>query len=158
MKGLFLENGHVEVGINAVADFAAGDVESDIVSMKNHGRVVFLCHWGVGTTGVVALTVDACDDVSATNTAKVPFWYRKITAAGAPGTLTRADKDTGVSNTAGSNQVIAIEVLAEDLAALGYSYVRLNVNETTADPLLGGVLALMLDPRHAGGTPASAVV
>lgn len=150
MPGLQIEEMLAEVGIAAVADFAAGDVASDIVNMVNHDSVVFICHWGVGTTGVVQLTVDACSDTSASATAKIPFWYRKVTAAGTHGAVTLADKDTGVSNSAASNQVFLIEVQRQALAASGYNYVRLNVNETTDDPLLGGVLILMLQPRVAG--------
>lgn len=150
MPGLLIEEMVAEVGIAAVADFAAGDVASDIVSMVNHDSVVFICHWGVGTTGVVALTVDACDDTTPSNTAKIPFWYRKVTAAGTHGAVTLADKDTGVSNSAASNQIFLVEVQRQALAASGYEYVRLNVNETTDDPLLGGVLVLMGRPRFAG--------
>lgn len=149
MPGLLIEELIPEVGIAAVADFAAGDVTSDIVNMRDYDSVVFICHWGVGTTGVVQLTVDACDDTSASNTAKVPFHYRNMTAAGTIGAVTLADKDTGFSNTAGSNQITLIEVRAQALAASGYNYVRLNVNETTDDPLLGGVLILMGKPRFA---------
>ena len=150
MPPLLIETMHAEIGINAVADFAAGDVASDIVNMRDYDSVVFLAHWGVGTTGVVKLTVDACDDVSASNTAKVPFHYRQLTGGGTSGAVTLADKDDGVSNTAGSNQAFLVEVRAQALAASGYNYVRLNVNETTDDPLLGGVLVLMGKPRFAG--------
>lgn len=158
LKGLAMENDHFEVGIAAVADFAAGDTDSDVVNMKNHNRVRFIVHWGVGATGIVKLTAEACDDVVPTNTEEVPFWYRITASGGTPGTPTRATAAGGVSNTAGSNQVIEIEVLAEDLAASGYSYVRLHVDETTDSPLLGGVLVQMLEPMHAGDAQESAVV
>lgn len=151
MNGLFLEQSHTEIGIAAVADFAAADVFSDVVNMKNYGRVVFVAHWGVGTTGVVKLTAQACDDVTPSNTTAVPFYYR-INKAGVFGAVTRATAADGVSNEAASNQVIMVEVLAEDLAAAGFQYVRLSVDETTDSPLLGGVLVMQLDPKY---TPAS---
>jgi hypothetical protein len=144
--GLFLERSHTEIGIAAVADFAAGDVFSDVVNMRNYGRVVFITHWGVGTTGVVKLTVEAADDAAASNVTAVPFYYR-INKAGVFGAVTRATAADGVSNEAASNQVIVVEVLAEDLGAAGYQYVRLNVDETTDNPLLGGVLIMQLDPK-----------
>lgn len=149
---LFLEGAQAEIGINAVADFAAGDVFSDVVSLKNHGRVVFITHWGVGTTGVVNLTVQACDDVTPSNTAAVPFHYR-INANGTHGALTAATADGGVSNVAGSNQVIMCEIDTANLLASGYSYARLSVNETTDAALLGGVIVLLLDPIHSRTTP-----
>ena len=148
MSGLHLERSHFEIGIAAIADFAAGDVFSDVVNMKNYGRARFITHWGVGATGIVKLTVEACDDVVPTNVTKVPFWYR-INTAGVAGAITRAAVAAdGVSNLVGSNQVIEIEVLAEDLAVTGRQYVRLSIDETTDSPLLGGVLIEQLDPRY----------
>jgi hypothetical protein len=159
MPGLLIESLVPEVGINAVADFAAGDVASDVFNMRDYDSVLFLVHWGVGTTGVVKLTVDACDDVVPTNTAKIPFHSRKMIAAGTIGAVTLADKDDGVSNLAGSNQLFLIEVRAQALAASGYNYVRVNVDETTDDPLLGCVLVLGAKPRFAGtdAVPTSTV-
>lgn len=153
---LFIEKAQAEVGIAAVADFASADVFSDIVSLKNHGRVVFITHWGVGTTGVVKLTVQACDDVSASNTSAVPFHYR-INADGTHGALTAATAADGVSNVAGSNQVIMCEIDASALLASGYSFARLSVDETTDSPLLGGVIVLMLDPLNSQTTAVSAL-
>ena len=53
-----------------------------------------------------------------------------------------------MSNTAGSNQIIECEVTAAQLAASGYQYVRLNVDETTDAALLGGVLIQLGNPKH----------
>lgn len=153
-SGLFLERFHSEIGIAAVADAFANDVFSDVVNMKGYGRIVFVTHWGVGATGVVKLTVQACDDVVPSNTAAVPFWYR-INNAGTTGAVTAATATDGVSNTAGSNQIIFVEIPAEALQASGYQYVRLSVDETTDSPLLGGVLIFQLDPLFTAGTAAS---
>lgn len=159
MTSLMLERGHIEIGIAAVADFAAGDVFSDVVSMKRHNRVRFIVHWGVGTTGVVKLTVEACDDVVPSTTAKVPFWYL-INKAGVLGDVTyQGTAADGVSNAAASNQVIIVETTAAliNSAAQGYGFVRLSVDETTDSPLLGGVLIELLEPRHADGDPQTAL-
>lgn len=152
----FLETAQLEVGIAAVADFAAGDVFSDVISLKNHGRVVFITHWGVGATGVVKLTVQACDDVTPSNTSAVPFHYR-INSGGTHGAFTAATAADGVSNAAASNQIIACEIDAAALLAAGYGYARLSVDETTDSPLLGGVLVLLLDPIHQRATPLTAL-
>jgi hypothetical protein len=154
--GLHMMSSHFEVGINAVADAFAGTVTSDIVSMKHHNRVKFIAHWGVGTTGTVTFTVEACDDVSASNTSAIAYYYRVTTAAAAPGAVTAATS-SGFTTTAGSNQVIEIEVPAENLAASGYSYVRLKGVEVANDPLLGGILIQMLEPRFPAATQPSSV-
>lgn len=152
MTARLMENDHFEVGIAPVADFAGADpVYSDVVNMKNHGRVRFLVFWGVGTTGTIKFTVEACDNTTPSNVTAIPFMYRVTAAAGTPGTPTATTASTGYTNTAGSNQIIEIEVLAEDLSSTGYGYVRLKLDEVTNDPILGGVLIQMADPRFAIG-------
>jgi hypothetical protein len=150
MSGLFIEQSHIEVGIAAVADvFGADGVGSDVFNMKDHNRIVFIVHWGVGTTGVNKFTVQACDNVTPSNTTAIPFHYRTLTAEADPGAVTAATAATGFSNTAGSAQVILIEVTAAAVNATGYQYVRLYADETTDAAVLGGVLALLLEPRYA---------
>ena len=130
---LLMEESHLEVGINAVADFGDTGVQSDVVSMKNHQSVRFIVHWGVGATGTQTITVEACDDVVPTNTSAVPFYSRTTVAAAAPGAIT-ARTSSGFTTTAGSNQVIEIEVRADALAASGYGYVRLKLLEVVNSP------------------------
>jgi hypothetical protein len=154
--GPHMYRSHFEVGINAVADAFAGTVTSDVVSMQNHNRVKFIAHWGVGTTGTVTFTVEACDDAAASNTSAIPFVYRVTVAAAAPGAITAATS-AGFTTTAGSNQVIEIEVPAENLNASGYKFVRLKGVEVANDPLLGGVLIEMLEPRNPSATATSEI-
>lgn len=154
--GLQMASSHLEVGINAVADAFASTVTTDIVSMKHHNRVKFIVHWGVGATGTSTFTVEACDDVAASNTSAVAFHYRVTVGAAAPGAITAATS-AGFLSTAGSNQIIEIEVPAENLAASGFSYVRLKAVEGTASPRLGGILIQMLEPAYPGATQGSSV-
>ena len=156
MPSLFLENGHTEISISPVADFAAGDVVSDVHNMRDHEVVIFETFWGVGTTGVVKLTVLSCDNVTPSNSTAIPFWYRITAKGGTPGAITRATAADGVSNSAASDQLIEIEVHAEDMVA-GRAYVQLNVDEPTDDPLLGGVNVRFLQPKHAGATHAPTI-
>lgn len=159
MTSLMLERSHFEIGKAPVADFAAGGTVSDVVSLKRHNRVRFIVFWGVGTTGTITLTVLACDDVVPSNTTAVPFWYQ-INNAGVQGDVTyQGTPATGVVNIAGSNQIMVVETTAALIgaAAAGRSYAQLNVAETTNDPLLGGILVELLEPRHADGDPQSAL-
>ena len=155
---LRMEQSDLVIGIAAIADFAAGDVFSDIVNMSQHNRCRFITHWGVGTTGVVKLTVQACDDVSASNTSAVPFYYRITLNATKPGAIILTTAAAGISNAAGSAQIIECEITAAQLLSSGYKYVRLSVDETTDAPLLGGVIIERSEPRHADGLPAIATV
>ncbi len=149
MTARLMDRDHFEVGKAPVADFAAGSTASDVVNLKNHNRVRFIAFWGVGTTGTAKFTVQACDDTVPTNTTAVPFSYRVTAAGGTPGAPTRTDAATGFTSTAGSNQIVEVEVSAADLIASGYSYARLKIDEVTDDPILGGVLIQMGEPRWA---------
>lgn len=150
MTARLMELDHFEMGLAPVADFAGADpVYSDVVNLKNHNRVRFLVFWGVGTTGTIKFTVEACDNVTPSNTSAIPFTYRVTAAAGTPGAPTRTTATDGYTNAAGSNQIIEIEVAAEDLAASGYGYARLKMDEVTNDPILGGILIQMAEARFA---------
>lgn len=155
-KGLILETSHVEVGINAVADAFSGTVATDVINMKNFGRVRFLVHWGVGATGTSTITVEACDNVTPSNTSAIPFRYRSIVGAAAPSAITLATT-AGFTTTAGSNQIIEVEVDREELGPSGYGYIRLKAVEVADDPRLGGVIVELLDADHATDTHASEV-
>jgi hypothetical protein len=149
-SGLFIERAHAEVGIDAVADVFAAAANSDVFSMRKHNRIVFIAHWGVGATGVNKFTVEACDNVTPSNVTLIPFWYRTLVAGAAPGAVTyQGTPATGVSNAAGSSQIILIETTAALVKAAGYDFIRLATDETTDSPVLGGIIALLLEPRFA---------
>lgn len=153
-----LELSHMEVGLAAIADAFSGTVYSDVFNMKDHNKIRFLVHWGVGATGTLTLTAQACDDTTPSNRAAVPFKYRVTVGAAEPGAIVQATS-TGFTTTAGSAQIIEVEVTAADIAALGlgYQYIQLKSVEVVDSPLLGGILAELLEPRHAGATQASVV-
>lgn len=148
---------HFIKGLDAVADAFAGTVSSDIVNMKAYSGVTFIVHKGVGATGTSTITVEACDDVSASNTTAIPFRYKAITTGDTEGALTAATT-TGFLTTAGSSQLYVIEVDAEELGDTGYGYVRLTATESVDSPVLGGILVLAHGPRFAQDVPATAIV
>lgn len=148
---LFLEEHHVAFGKNPVADFAATSAVSDVVNMENFHSVVFLVYWGVGTTGTVTVTVEACDDVVPTNVTAIPFKYRVVTGAINAGDTAGAITDAaaaGFTSTAGSHQCLVVEALAEELGDTGKSFIRCKLTEVVDDPILGGILILQHKPRY----------
>lgn len=131
-------------GLDPVADaFAGATVYSDVVSMRNHKRVLFALHIGVGATGSSTFTVEACDDVVPTTTEAIPFWSREILTGDTESAITRRAA-AGFINTVGSSKIILIEVDAEDLAEAGdYGFVRLKAAESVDSPVLGGILIIL---------------
>lgn len=145
---------HLVKGLDPVADAFSGTVSSDIISMKGHGLVEFIIYKGVGTTGTSTITVEACDDVSATNTTAIEFKYQAITTADTHGSITAATT-AGFTTTAGSSQLYRIIVDASQLADTGYEFVRLTATEVVDSPVLGGILAILKDARYEREVPAT---
>jgi hypothetical protein len=143
-------------GLAPVADALAGTVYSDIVRCDG-GKVVFILQRGVGTTGNSVITVEACKDATPTASAAVPFRYKEITAADAEGALTEAAA-TGYTMTAGSDRIDIVEVDPAYLAGQGYAYCRLKAVESTNDPVLAGILALVEKHAHVQDQMSSPLV
>ena len=147
LKGL--ESLRFGQGLPPVADYGAGGVSSDIVDMSGYNKCIFVIQKGVGVTGTGVLTIEACDDVTPTNTTAVPYRYRETTAADVMGTLTEATA-TGFTPTAGSNIMVVVEVDAVEVRKAGatFEFVRLTMSETTDSPVLAGIMFVLYEPRY----------
>jgi hypothetical protein len=142
MGSLLMERLHFAKGLDPVADaFAGASVASDVINCKNLERVLFVVYVGVGATGTSTVTVEACDDVTPTNTSAIAYRSRLISSGDTEGTITdRAS--TGHIPTAGSSKIVLIEVDVSQLAASGYGYVRLKAVESVDSPVLGSILVI----------------
>ena len=148
---------HFVKGLDPVSDAFTGTVYTDIVNMGDYAGATFVLFHGVGTTGTSTLTVEAVDDVSATNQTAIPFRYKIITTGDTEGALTVAAA-AGFTTTAGSSHIYLVEVDTEELGDTGYQYLRLKMVEAANDPVLGGVLIIMHGNRFAQDIPATAIV
>jgi len=132
-------------GIDPIADAFAATVRSDVYSMRDHGRGLFVIYIGVGATGTSTITVNACDNVTPSNRTTIPFWYREILTGDTDGAIVRAAV-TGFVTTAGSSKIIQVEVEAKDVAGAsvnstyGNHFVELTAIESVDSPCLGGVM------------------
>jgi hypothetical protein len=144
-------------GLDPIADAFAATVYTDIVSMRNYKSALFTIYKAVGATGTSTVTVQASDDVSASNVDAVPFHYQAITSGDTPGAVTAATT-AGFATTAGSSQLYKIYVDASVLADSGYGFVRLKMVEVVDSPILGGVLIDLYDSADEREVPATAIV
>lgn len=144
---LMMERLKFSKGLDPVADVFDTVQRSDVYSMRDHGRGLFVVYIGVGATGTSTFTINACDDVVPTTRSAVPFWYRQILTGDTESAITRATT-AGFTNTAGSSKIILMEVDAKDLTAAGYGFVELTSTESVNSPVLGSVLFI------GGGGPA----
>jgi hypothetical protein len=157
-NSLIMENIHVVKGLDPVADFNAGTAGvTQAVSLRLWERVLFVIYKGVGTTGTSVVTVQGCTAANGTGATAVPFRYRATLSGDTAGAITAAAA-AGFTTTAGSSQVYEVEIDVEALLAGGYTYVRLLCTESVNDPVLGGILTLMFNPRYSGAaSPPTAI-
>lgn len=145
---LMLENLKFAKGIDPVANAFAGTVRSDVYSLRDHGRILFVIYCGVGTTGTSTITVNACDDVTPSNRVAIPFWYRQILTGDTDSAITRATT-AGFTTTAGSSKIVLVEADAKDCGnaqtttnpSLGF--IELTAIESAASAVLGGIHAVL---------------
>lgn len=126
------------------ADALAGSKATDVISMAHATSVAFQITHGVGATGTYTVTVEACDDVTPSNTAAIAFRYRTLTTAGGLDTWSDWTDATasGFTITAGSNQAVWVEVVESDLTN-GYGFVRLATTEVVDAAVDAGIQAFV---------------
>lgn len=157
-NGQFAQSIHaLNCGLNGVAlgDMFDGDPASDVISMANHERITFFILKGAGATGTAVITVESCDDTVPTNTTAIPFKAWASTSGDAMGDMQEVEA-TGLTTTAGADQLYMVEVNASALAE-GDKYVRLQLTEAVDDPCGGAVLAILSGSRYVDDRSISAI-
>ena len=151
MQGSLLERLHATVGIAAAADAFAGTKTGDVVSVDQHNKVLAIIHKAVGTTGTSTITVQACDNAAGDNPVPITFRYRAVTTLDTPGAITEAAV-AGFATGAGSNQLYLIEIDAIDVGVAGKAWCYIKAVEVANDPVLGGILMLLAEPKFSPHT------
>jgi hypothetical protein len=153
---MFSQENHVVSILDPVADAFSATPTLDIVNVSGYNHCTFLVWWGVGATGTVTFTVEASDDVSGSNVSAVEFSVRRQpTSTNVQGAL--SVNATTYATTAGSSQIYIIEVDVAKLGATGYKFLKLKGVELVDSPILGGVLAILSQPRYAGAIMPAAI-
>lgn len=128
------------------ADVFSGTVNTDVISMSKYSKVRFVVQIGTVSTGQTLIKLQACDDFTPSNTSVIAARYRVASSGDSFGAWTTLTT-SGYTTLAASNQMIEIEVTAQELPE-GYPNVRLNCVEATNDPIDGGVLAICTQARY----------
>ncbi len=133
--------------ITAHEDMYNGDPATDVVNMEGFDGAVWIITESAGATGTAVVTVEACDDVTPSNTTAIQFTYQAGALVDTMGATTVATA-SGFTTTAGANKVYIIEADAADIAATGYSYVRMQLTEGVDSPVDGGIVGFLVRGRH----------
>lgn len=147
---------HTVIGLAAVADAFSGTVYSDVVKMSEYGGARFILHKGVGVLGTSTITVEACDNANGDNPVALSFSYQAYTGADdLPGAVASATA-AGFATTAGSNQLYVVDVDTQKMGSK--AWLRMKAVEVVNDPVLGGILIELYDPRFASSIPPDSAI
>lgn len=144
-------------GLAPAADRFNTSPSTDIYHLAEAENITFLVIHQGGTTGQGTFTVEACDNVTPSNTEAIAFRYRRLTTGasdtiGAPATAAA----TGIDSVAAEDTIIEISVRASELPA-GKGYVRLKCAEKVNDPVNACVVAILGGLRYGGVNQPSAL-
>ena len=137
---------HIVNAIPPIADIEEGGMLTDIISARG-GGVLFIYYTGVNAGADSAITVQACSTITATATTAIPFVYRSCVATDVWGDWAEATSNTFTTSQV-SNAMHQIWVDPAEIAETGYEFVRMVGTEDTDTTCLGGVLAIVLEPRY----------
>lgn len=154
---------HIVSGLYPVADAFATSMTTDFISLANYRKITFLIHTGTATGGTAngTVTLLASAVAAGSSTTALAFKYRlcaSSTSVDTWGALTDATS-SGFSMTAGSNYLYEVEILAEEIEAqaAGKYFVALKVTESSNDPVVAGVIAILSDARYPQAVPVTAI-
>ena len=146
------------LGLISPVDTVATTVNSDIVNCKNLQAIDFLVYFGTITGDIVVVTVEECDDISASNSTAIAFKYRKGAAVGTDtdGAVT-ASASTGVSISAGDDdKLLIISVNPDDLTD-GYPMLRVVADPGASASAVEIAILAVAYPRYGATTNPSLV-
>ena len=142
-----LENIHWIGGLAPDADRFAGTVNTDVFEVQGEGAVFLIWYGTNASSGASLLTIEACDDVTPTNTTAVAFMYRVSTTLDTWGAWTLATV-AGITVGGSADSMWEVYVPASELASAGYGYVQADLVESTNETADGVILAGIVNPRY----------
>lgn len=150
MKQLY----HVVNALAPAVNAFAGTVETVPINLANWDHASFILQCGAGATGTAQITVEAFSDATATSTQSIPFYYQECVASDTFGPIQHAPAG-GFTTAAAADKVYKIEVDADALHDSGfdYNYVRVKSTEKVADPVAGGIVAILTGGRFSAEVP-----
>lgn len=162
---IFTQRNHVLQGI--VPASAALNTNSQVINLTNYQSCSIFIIKGAGAVGTGTITVDACDNLTPSNTAKAPFKYRRCIGGGiatdAWGAVTDRTALQSFVTAAAANDMYEIIVDPADIgnvvvnAARGRRFCRLSVVQVDATAVLWSVLVVLSDPKSAQEIPVTAI-
>lgn len=140
--------------IAAAEDMYNGNIASDVVSLGQAQRCVWIITQLANATGNATIFVNACSDVTPSATAAVSFHYREISSADTQGTITESK---GFATSTSDNTSYIIEVDASVIQEHGTEFVQLQAVEKTNAAVDGALCGFLFDMRYQEDDPGTQV-
>ena len=141
--------------LTAHEDIFNGTPTTDIVSMESYTEALFIIEKSAGGTGTAVITVESCDDTSATTATAVAFDYQVMTSGNTWGSRTAATS-SGFTTTAGANQCYKMWIRDDELSGTD-KYVRMKATESANDPCDGAIVTVLFGSKYPQDPPAAAI-
>lgn len=162
---ILTQRAHVLQGV--VPASAALNTNSQVINLSNAQSCSFFIIKGAGGVGTATITVDACDNLTPSNTAKAPFKYRRCIGGGIAtdtwGAVTDRTAAQNFVTTAAANDLYEIIVDPAEIGnvvvngARGRRFCRLSVAQVDATAVLWSVLCILYDLRNKQDVPITAI-
>ena len=139
---------------------ASGVTTSDVANLKEWEGALFIVSKLAASTGTALVTIESCDDASASTSTAVAHWYRYATTPDIFTAWARSDS-TGQTITAGANDVwefaISSSMLYKGTAStpVNHNYVRFVLTEVADDPVDGVTTVVLFGAKHSHDIPVT---
>lgn len=134
-------------------DIFDGDPATDVINLENAQGVLFIIATGNNAgSGAATITIEACDNVTPSNTTAIAFKYQLV-SADVQGAVT-ACASTGLASVGTANTIYMFEADAAAVAAAsvnstyGNHFVRLKATESQSDAIDGAIMAILIGLRY----------
>lgn len=134
-------------------DIFENNPATDVINLENAQGCLFAIYTGNNAgSGAATITIEACDNVTPSNTTAIAFKYQTI-SADVQGSVTWATS-SGLAAVGAANTVYLFEVDAATVAkasvngATGNKFVRLKATETQSDAVDGAITAMLIGLRY----------
>ena len=147
---------HVVNALPPIADVFDTAANTDIIDAGVGDGVLFIVQNGVSAGAATnTITIEASSTIGAAAVATVPYYYRECVSGDTWGAWTASAKAGVLFTMTASNSMWQIWVDSSEIIEEGYRYVRLATDETGDFAVLGGVLAIITNPRYSPVTSSA---
>lgn len=161
-SGKYAQNNGTVNALPPAADRFAAAGNSDVIRADNVEEIVFHVITGASVATTPTITVEACDDVTPSNTTAIPFKSSSVLTQGTHGAVTDRTAAGFAMTTATASQHHIIMVDPADVEAAnsheGRNFVRCVVTENEDVPQFGCIFAERVGEHFAQDQLRSGIV